>query len=132
MFAIKCYDIAKMVLDEASETVAAGRQRDAYLERHISDGCSVFDGLAEKYRASAFHAEVDENTLEIRLSMEFEDVSEVEIPNMPASPLSFANRFVTGCRLDDDGFTVLLFDAVFGGIWFDLSQKHEVREDSEK
>ena len=126
MGTIKCYDIARMVLDEASETVAVGRQRDAYLERHISEGCAVFDELAEKYNASAFYAEVDENTLEVTLSMEFEDVSEVEIPNRPASPLAFANRFGAGCRLDEDGFTVLLFNVVFGSIWFDLSQKHEV------
>ena len=132
MNVIRCYDVTKMVLDEASETVAAGKQRDAYLERHISDGCAVLDELAEKYHASAFHAEVDEKTLEIRLSMEFDNVAEVEIPNKPASPLTFANRFVTGCLLDEDGFTILLLDVVFGSIWFDLSGKFEIREASEK
>lgn len=132
MSAVKCYDIAKMVLDEASETVAAGRQRDAYLERHISECCALFDELKGKYGASAFNVDVDERTFEISLSMEFENVSSVEVPNRPGFPLSFANKITSGCKLDEDGFTVLSFGVIFGGIWFDLSQKHEVREDPEK
>lgn len=129
MSAIKCYDIAKMVIDEASETVALGFVRDAYLERTIEEACAVFDRI-KGYGASAFHTEVNEKTLEITLSMEFPEIMEVELPNVQC--FQKANKFKAGYLYDEDGKTCAVISVVFGGIWFNLSQKYEVCEGSEK
>lgn len=127
---IKCYDLAKMVLDEASETIASGLLRDACLERRISESCAMFDELVEKYGACEFHTEVNTETLEITLSIDFPDTAEIELPNRPVTALG--DRFAFGNRVNDDGVKVFHFDVVFGRIWFDLSQKHEACEGSGK
>lgn len=130
MSAIKCCDIAKMVIDEASETVASGYVRDAFLERNIYEACSVFDRIGACHGASAFHTEVNDKTFEITLSMEFSEIMEVGLPNEPCFHMAYG--FKAGYVYDEDGNTCTVLSVVFGGVWFDLSQKHEVREDSEK
>lgn len=74
MSRIKCFDVAKMVIDEAtSQFGALWRVNDDSL-RKLSGYCELIDELSDESHGVSYDVDINEETMDISITLECEDL----------------------------------------------------------
>lgn len=72
---IKCFDIAELVLDEATERFAPLLQESAEKKQVFRQYCDAMDQLAAEFGGQSFEIEVDELSMAISVTMECGEIT---------------------------------------------------------
>lgn len=114
---VKCYDVAEMVIDEATEQFGFMLKQDRERLRELKECCDIIDTIAERFGGVSYEVEVDDETTDITVSLvcgEFEvDMMTDDFNGLTckAKKLSFKP-----C-----GEEQIQIDFVFCGIWVKVS-----------
>lgn len=112
---LKCYDVAKMVIDEATERFGAGycvRGDDAAV---LEARCGIIDNLARRFNGVSYEVDVDEETTDITISLICDMPDIVDSDDEFYVLVSQAKKFcVEPCAKDS---IQLKLDFMFDGIW---------------
>ena len=110
---VKCFDVANMVIEDASERFKPlwriNTERLGILEEY----CNAIDALSREYGGESFEVEVDEITMEVTVALECD---EIVIENYHHVLYELVKRTVRyGFAVSEDGNLLVKF--VFPGLW---------------
>lgn len=74
MSQIKCYDVVRAVLDDASEQFMPVWKEKAVSEDILHQYCDTIDKFIDEFDATCLAVEVDEESMDIRISFECEEM----------------------------------------------------------
>ena len=113
MSVIKCYDVASMVIEVASERFAPTMKPNADFVRGFTKCCGDIDQLAEEFGGISFDVEVNEENMEITVILECEEVITEKENHTLYELIKRTIRY--GFSASEDGNLLITF--VFPGIW---------------
>lgn len=114
MSEIKCYDIVKMIIDEATEQFASGWKAEEEKMEILKQYCDILDCLSEEFDCKAFEVEVDDIKMTISIKM---FCNEMTIENKPHPFFELVKRALSvsfAYEKEDDDMSVKF---VFPSIW---------------
>lgn len=110
---IKCFDVASMVIDDATERFSPLWKPNSERLDIFKEYCDAIDKLSKEFDGESFEVEVDEISLEITVSLECDEVI-IESSNHILYEL--AKRTVKyGFSVSDEGNLLVKF--VFPSLW---------------
>lgn len=110
---IKCFDIASMVIDDATERFRPSMRLNHERVGIFKQYCSALDELSNEFEGESFEVEVNEITMEITVSLECDEVV-IESSNHVFYEL--VKRAVKyGFRTSEEGNLIIKF--VFPSLW---------------
>lgn len=71
---IKCFDVASMVIDDATERFKPTMRLNTEKVDIFRDYCDAIDTLSNEFEGEAFDIEVDEITMEITVALECDEI----------------------------------------------------------
>lgn len=109
----KCYDVAEMVVDEATSQFGSLLKVDGERQHELKECCGMVDVLAEKFGGISYEVEVDDETTDITVSLvcgEFE---------VDTTSDDFYGLMRKAKRVGFKSYEKehLQIDFIFGGIW---------------
>lgn len=110
---VKCFDVVKMVTDEATEQFAPIWNLNKAKEDVLKQYCSVIDKLAIDFDGNSFDVEVDEVTMAISITLECGDITITE-KNDPFYEL-IKRTISVGFSVSDNEMLNVKF--VFPSVW---------------
>lgn len=111
---IKCFDVATMVTDEATEQFGSLVREDREKKNFLKYCCSVIDDISERFNGVAFEVDVDDETTDITISLTCSEF-ELGVDDRFYELLKSAKSF--GVKVSEDDAECIKLDFVFGGIW---------------
>ena len=110
---VKCYDVAEMVLDEASKQFAPLFRENAERKQILKSYCEVIDSLAEEFNAESFDVEVDDIKMTISIKMECPDIT-ITSENHPLYELA---GHAVSVHFSNNESDLMVVEFVFPSIW---------------
>ena len=110
---VKCYDVAEMVLDEASKQFAPLFRENGERKQILKSYCEVIDSLAEEFNAESFDVEVDDIKTTVSIKMECQDIT-ITSEQHPLYELAGHAMDVRFSHSEDD---LMVVEFVFPSIW---------------
>lgn len=114
MAEIKCFDVVKMVTDEATNQFQPIFRIVKKNEEILKSYCEVIDQLAEQFNGAAFEAEVNRETMDIAVSLVCEEFIVDAKSGLTLSRIANKAKHM-GFKVADDEYVQVSF--VFGSIW---------------
>lgn len=111
---VKCFDVVKMVTDEATSQFKPIFNVVPEREKILKSYCEVIDQLAEQFNGVAFEAEVDDETMDIAVSLICEEFVVDAQSGANLQRVADKAKYM-GFRAADDERIQMSF--VFGSIW---------------
>lgn len=112
---VKCYDVVKMVTDEATKRFGTRYYVSDESERNLESKCKMIDNIAKRFDGESYEVNIDEETTDITISLicdEFEvEKSEEEFYELIEQAKQV---LIKPC---DPNSTQIQLDFVFDGIW---------------
>ena len=113
MSAVKCYDVASMVIEAANERFAPIWKPDTKFLKGFQACCDAIDTLADEFGGISFDVEVNEDNMEITVVLECDEVI-IEQENHTLYNL-IMRTIRYGFSTSEEGS--LLISLIFPGIW---------------
>lgn len=110
---VKCYDVAEMVVDEATSQFGSLLKVDEGKQQELKECCGMVDVLAEKFGGISYEVEVDDETTDITVSLV---CGEVEV-DTASDDFYGLMRKAKRVGLKSYEKEQLQIDFIFGGIW---------------
>ncbi|MBP5462708.1 MAG: hypothetical protein J6Y20_11395 [Lachnospiraceae bacterium] len=110
----KCYDVVSMVLEEASSRFGVLWEVDAEKQNVLKRCCEIIDSFVPEFDGIAFDVEVDEITMDIRVSLICRDIIIENSSSAIYKVIGHTKRFAIKTADEEDAVQV---DFVFAGIW---------------
>lgn len=108
-----CFDVASMVLDEATDRFGKTWKINGDKERALSQACKDIDDIAEEFDGVSYEVDVNEITMDITISLVCGEIVVRGSDSKLYSAMRNAKR-VTFKNADGDNIRI---DFIFGGIW---------------
>lgn len=114
MNTFKCFDVVKMVTNEATTQFAPLLYENSVKLSHTEKLCSYIDFLIEKYNGISCDVEINSINLEIKVSITFQ-TNEIVFPKDLACHSQISFHSINNKFID--------LEFVFPGIWSKISSK---------
>lgn len=112
---VKCYDVAKMVIDEATKRFGIGYCVSDESEDSLISNCRMIDILAERFDGESYEVNVDEETTDITITLV---CNEFEVGDSSDEFYRITEQakqvIIKPC---DPNSSQIQLDFVFDGIW---------------
>lgn len=112
---VKCYDIAKMVIDEATKRFGTGYCVNDVNVSSLKARCELVDRLAKRFNGTSYEVDVDEENTDITISLTCDEF-EIGNPKDDFYKITAQAKQVNIKPCSPDSSQVQL-DFVFDGIW---------------
>lgn len=113
MNSVKCYDVVKMVLDEATEQFGSLMRESDEERAMIESCCPMIDELSDKFGGVSYEVGVDDKTLEIIMSLVCE---EFETDAMSSKFCELSNH-AKKINFSSENDEMIKIEFIFEGIW---------------
>jgi hypothetical protein len=113
MSAIKCYDVASMVIEDANERFAPIWKPNTEFLQGFEMCCDAIDIIAQEFGGITFDVEVNEDNMEITVALECDEIMVENDNHILYKLIKRTIRY--GFSASEDGN--LLVSLVFPGIW---------------
>ena len=113
MDSVKCYDVVKMVLDEATEQFGSLMRESKEERTMIENYCPIIDELSEKFGGVSYEVEVDDKTLEITVSLVCEEFETDAVSSRFCELSNHAKKI----NFSSENGEMIKIEFVFEGIW---------------
>lgn len=110
---IKCFDVASMVIEDATERFKPSMKLNKERVDIFKDYCNAIDTLSNEFEGESFDVEVDEVTMEITVALECDEIVIESSNHIFYELVKRAVRY--GFTASDDGNLVIKF--VFPCLW---------------
>jgi len=111
----KCFDVTKMVIDDACERFSRSFVLDENKVYQLKEDCEVFDRIVNDANAELFEVDIDEITTEVKLSMTCREVI-IKDDSYGLSKIFFrAKSFEVS--VSDEVEDCIRIDIVFPSLW---------------
>lgn len=110
---VKCFDVASMVIDDASERFSPIWRLNDERINILKEYCDTIDKLSEEFNGTSFEVEVDDISMEITVVLECEEVIIESSKHIFYELLKRTVRY--GFSVSDEGSLLVKF--VFPSIW---------------
>lgn len=110
---VKCYDVAEMVVDEATSQFGSLLMVDEEKQKELIECCGMIDVLAEKFGGISYEVEVNDETTDITISLVCNEF-EVDTTSDYFYELMRKTQKVGFKSYEDEQIQI---DFIFSGIW---------------
>lgn len=110
---VKCYDVAEMVTEEATEQFGSLLKVDEEKQKELKECCEMVDSIAEKFGGISYEVKVDDETTEIIVSLVCEEF-EVDTTSDDFYGLMRKAKKVGFKSYEKEHLQI---DFIFNGIW---------------
>lgn len=112
---IKCYDIATLVTNEATEQFGSSVHEDPLKKARLQSFCNTLDDAISRFGGTSMKVEVDDVTMDITITAIF-DTFEVDDPRDSFHDLFRRSKRVT-IQPDEDSDDMIQIAFLMDGIW---------------
>ena len=109
----KCYDVAKMVIEDANERFSPIWKINNERLEVFQQYCEVIDALSEEFSGESYEVEVDEITMEVIVTLECEEIVISSFSHVFYELIKRAVKY--GFSASEDGNLLLRF--TFPSLW---------------
>lgn len=110
---IKCFDVADMIIDEATKRFSPLWKLNTERLDIFKDYCNAVDALVEEFDGESIDVEVDEITMEVTITLECDEVLIESDTHMLYELAKRTTKY--GFSVSEDGNLLVKF--VFPGLW---------------
>lgn len=110
---VRTYDIVGMVVEEASEQFGSGWRISKDKTKNLKKDCTLIDRLASEFDCESIEAEVDDETMKLKVSIVFPDMVLKYGRTHPFFALIQHAELFSFSAVEDS----LKVDFVFAGLW---------------
>lgn len=111
---VKCFDVVKMVTDEASKQFGSMWKANEERENALEKCCADIDSIAEEFNGISLEASVNDTTTDIKISLVCPEVLFESSLHRVYSLIPNAKSFGFSKVKNEDALQI---DFVFPGIW---------------
>lgn len=113
MESVRCYDVVKMVLDEATEQFGSLMRENEEERTMIENCCSIIDELSVKFGGVSYEAGVEDKTLEIIISLVCEEFETDAVSSGFCELFNHTKKIKFSSENDE----MIKIEFIFEGIW---------------
>lgn len=110
---IKCYDAARMVLDEATKQFAPLFDEDAGKVLKLKGECEYIERIADAFGGVSYEIEVNPENFDIKISVSCQDKVIVRSEGIHRSGAKYIDVSID----EDGGDNLICLTFVFDGVW---------------
>ena len=113
MESVRCYDVVKMVLDEATEQFGSLMRESEEERTMIENCCSIIDELSVKFGGVSYEAGVEDKTLEIIISLVCEEFETDAVSSGFCELFNHTKKIKFSSENDE----MIKIEFIFEGLW---------------
>ena len=114
MNSIKCFDVAKMVIEEATNRFAPIFKEVSERKDTLQQYCEAIDDLCNQFGGISYEVEVDEIAMTISIRV---DCTDIHISGNNKTFLQLAERAITIAFAPGENSKNIIMEFVFPSIW---------------
>lgn len=113
MGSITCYDVVRIMLDEATKQFSPAFKEDSEKKRELERYCDWITIISDEFGGESYDIEIDDVTIDISVSLTCKEIKTTE--QTPALYMLLSRTKSVELEAVDDTYIKIKF--VFNGIW---------------